>query len=121
MAVLDGRLTREESKEFFQTLDSDGDGDIEVFEVQNAIKGDLQAMEDLVIRLLHDVPIPMPTKNFPDFMLFLARRKKSANPMKEIFQVICSVIYFEISKLLTTRNTMRMEMGKSYPERSNLG
>ena len=37
--VLDGRLTREESKNFFKSLDSDGDGDIEVFEVQNAIKG----------------------------------------------------------------------------------
>ena len=44
-------------------------------------------MESVIVDLLDKVHVKMPTQNFAEFMIFMAKRKKSENKIKEIFLV----------------------------------
>ena len=87
IAVLNESLTPTETKSLFTKIDVDLDGDLSVKEIQSAICGNILQMESVILKLLDDVTVPMPTTNFADFMIFVAKRKRGQNKIRQVFDV----------------------------------
>ncbi len=88
IAVFEGSLSPVQSQELLNYIDADGDGNITVLEVQKALKGNILQMEPVILKLLDQVKVPMPTRNFADFMIFVTQRKKDTpNKIRSVFEV----------------------------------
>ena len=87
LAVLDGSLSPTDSKTLFSKIDADQDGKFHITEIKSALAGDIIQMESIILKLLDDVMVPMPTTNFADFMIFVAQRKKGTNKIRQVFEV----------------------------------
>ena len=87
IAVLNDSLSPAETTALFNKIDIDHDGELQVREVQSAVSGNILQMESIILKLLDDVMVPMPTTNFADFMIFVAQRKRGQDKIKQVFQV----------------------------------
>merc|ERR1712242_504051 len=83
-SVIQKQLSEKDAKELFSLIDQNQDGILQARELYQALSHNIEGLESLILTLLDDVVIDSEKMTFPDFLIFVSRRK-SGNGVLKLF------------------------------------
>merc|ERR1711970_244697 len=81
-SVIQNKLSERDAKELFTLIDQNEDGILQACELYEALSHNIEGLETLILTLLDDVVIDTENMTFPDFLIFVSRRKAGNGVLK---------------------------------------